>query len=781
MLTRFRPSVPSICRLVLILSAVFAAPGVIFGEAAGADPPASAPDARFFAARDSLRVYETDTVVVERTRARRGVSPVPFSDVSREEISRVYFGQDVPMVLTALPSVYAYSDAGNGFGYSYIKIRGFDQNRLSVMLNGVPLNDPEAHQVYWVDHADILADAKSVQVQRGVGATLFGGTSFGGSVNVLTSPFSSEPGLHLTTGYGNYTDGDLNRPLRTYRAAFSTGLLRDGTTALHARYSRQESEGYRDASGADLESFGLSAIYAGGFGGHKVDVFSGKEVTHFAWDGVSPDFGVDLDDREARRFNYYGIYPNNVDDFHQVIGSVTSEFKLAPDVKLTNTAYYVNGEGFFEQFETGEDLYDYGIDPIVVDDSTTIEETDLVRRRWLDNYYWGLLPQITTHLGDGRLMLGTGFRYYEAGHFGELVWTDADLPAAPLERYYDYDTRKISFEGYGELQYPVLARAIASLGIQYQGHRYRFRQVPVGNFLGYEFDVNHDFVNPRAGVRYEVARDASVYASVAYAQREPSDADYIDGDDPSFVPAFRDAGKIKGLDDPIVKPEKVIDFEVGAEIARERWTARVGLYHLDFRDELIPIDGGRIEEEGRLARANAERTVHQGVEVEGELRAAESFTLQGNVSLARHHFVDHEIAAYWVDDPSGLLTLDDKTIPRSPEVLGNLIAEYRRGPLTLGSRIGVIGKQYIEGENIERLAIDPHAVVDVSASYDLARHLGAPRRLVVQARVLNLLDSLYETWGYSYYDADEAGRLVPFSFYWPGPTRSFIVSVETTL
>jgi outer membrane receptor protein involved in Fe transport len=134
-----------------------------------------------------------------------------------------------------------------------------------------------------------------------------------------------------------------------------------------------------------------------------------------------------------------------------------------------------------------------------------------------------------------------------------------------------------------------------------------------------------------------------------------------------------------------------------------------------------------------------------------------------------------------VDDAGGLLRLDEKTIPRSPEVLGNLIADYRRGPLRLGARLGAVGKQYVEGENIERLAIDPHAVVDVSASYDVARYLGAPRHLVVQARVLNLLDSLYETWGYSYYDSDEAERLVPFSFYWPGPTRSFIVSVETTL
>ncbi|MBD3162286.1 MAG: TonB-dependent receptor [Candidatus Latescibacteria bacterium] len=234
-----------------------------------------------------------------------------------------------------------------------------------------------------------------------------------------------------------------------------------------------------------------------------------------------------------------------------------------------------------------------------------------------------------------------------------------------------------------------------------------------------------------------------------------------------------------GLDDPIVDPERVIDVELGAGFAGSIWNLQVGLYRLDFRDELIPIDGGRIQEEGRLTRANADRTLHQGIELEGTLRPLRSFSVSGNLSVSRHRYVDHEIYAYWVDEyAGGTIRYDDNTIPRTPEVLANLTADYERGPLHLNGRLRHAGKQYVDGENTESLAIDPHTVVDLLVGYDLGDRLALPRPLRIEARVNNVFDTLYETFGYSYYD-DFPPK--PFAFYWPGPTRSFFVSIGTTL
>lgn len=735
---------------------------------------------RLIGIEDSLRVYQIEEIVVERTRASRPVSPVAFTDLGNDEIARISYGQDVPMVLSSTPSTYAYSDAANGFGYTYLKIRGFDQNRLGMQINGVPINDPESHQVYWVDHGDLLAGAKSVQVQRGVGATLFGATSFGGGVNVLTSPLATDPGIHLDAGYGSFTDSNYNLPLRTYRASFASGPIRNGTAALYARYSRQNSDGYRESSAADLESFALSGLHAGTYGDHKLDILIGHERTQFAWDGISPQFGFDLDSREDRRFNVYSIYDNNVDDFQQVISSLTSEFPITDEISITNTAYYIDGEGFFEQFKEDRDLTDYGFDPIELPDSTVIEETDLVQRRWLVNHTWGLLPQLIAPIAEGRLTVGLGLRRYRADHFGEIVWTDVDLPGSPLDRYYSYDTEKTSFEAYAQMQYPIHKGTTLTGALQYQGHRYDWIQKRQGNFKGYNFEVDNDFLNPRFGIKHVFNPDLSVYGSLSYAEREPAESDYVDGDDPSSVPAFKHADQqTHGLNDPIVQPEKVIDYELGASYRQPKWSVGLGLYRLDFRDELIPIDGGRIREEGQLERANANETVHQGIELEATAAPIAGLDLSGNLSLARHRFVDHEIFAYWLNGyDGGRLRFDEKTIPRTPEILGNLIVSYTLGVGTYGAQLRHAGRQFVDAENIESLAIDPFTLLDLSAEVDIGRQFGLSIPLRITARLNNVFDTLYETFGYSYYDDFPARQ---FAFYWPGPTRSFFLSVGTSL
>jgi len=729
---------------------------------------------------DTMAVHVGDDIIVVRSRADRSSDAVPFSNLHRSEITKLSYGQDLPMVLTALPSVYAYSDAGGGDGYSYLQIRGFNQNRIGMMLNGVPLNDPEAHQVYWVDHGDLLADASSVQVQRGIGATLFGATSFGGSVNVLTSPSASRQGFHLKSTYGNYTDSDINQPSRLHRASFASGPVLDGQAAFSARYSRMNNEGYRHASGSDQESFALSGLVSAGRTAHKVDLFSGRETTHFSWDGIIPMYGFDLNDREDRRYNYYSNYKNNIDDFAQTIASLTSDIDLNDRLNLSNTLYYIKGDGFYEQYKGGRDLWDYGFDPVVID-SVEYTETDLVQKRWLQNDHWGILPQISYTSQDGiEITGGLGFKHYESAHFGEIIWTDLDIGADPLERYYQYDTAKKSYEAYGSLLYPLTEQTSLTAALQYQGHRYQWRQNKLGNFAGYGFDADHDFLSPRLGLRHHLDQGISLYSSISYAEREPSDSDYIDGDDPSAEPAFENAATmITGLDKPLTKPEQVYDIEFGCEINRPRWQARLGLYQLDFNDELIPVDGGRVMNEGRIQRANADKTRHQGVELEGAYQPVRNLALSGNLSLARHRYVSHEIWAYWLNDwAGGLLSYDDNIIPRSPELLANLSATWDIRQLRFWAQAQHIGQQYIDGINTEASKIDRYTIVNLSAQVELADLFNFDRSLSIELRVNNLFDTLYETYGYVYYDG---ATPTPYSAYWPGATRSIFISLGMSL
>lgn len=738
---------------------------VLATAAVGAN--AQIPEDEQSALPDTLTVYEVEGIIVERTRLPEATSTVATTRIGADEIASLPFDHDVTMTVGGSTSAYSFSDSGHGFGYSYLKIRGFDQERLGMLLNGVPLNDPESHHVYWVDHGDILGGGASINVQRGIGTTLFGASSFGGSVDVVTSPLALEPGIHLQTSYGTFTDSDIDSETRRYRAALSSGDILDGRGAFSARFSRLKSDGYRNDSGTDQESFALSGIYRDRNWGHKADILVGNEVTHFAWDGISPQYGFDLDDRDDRRFNPYSDYANNVDDFRQSIASVSSHYELSNRMRITNTAYAVDGVGFFEQFKTGEDFFDYGLSGTPGDN-----ETDLVRRRWLDNHYWGFIPQLHTSVGSARTTFGVGFRRYEAEHYGDLVWTDADVSADALTRYYQYRTDKTSFEAFGRAEIPLSRSTLVTAAFQYQGHRYDWSQCSAPNFSGYAFEADHDFVSPRIGVRHNTEGGLGIFGSVSYQEREPADRDYLDGDDPQAVPQFADVTDPRNLRGAAVQPESVVDVELGASLNKTDWSASVTLYQLEFNDELIPLDGGRILDDGNFIRANADRSRHQGVELEARAMVTSGLELSGNVSLARHRFVDHEVYAYWVDD---VINYEDNAIPRSPEVLGNFTARWTRDRLRTHAHVQHVGKQYVDGVNTESLAIDPFTVVHAGIAYDIGRALNSGRSVELDVRVNNVFDSLYETYGYGFFDSG------PVGVYWPGATRSVFVGVNLGL
>jgi iron complex outermembrane receptor protein len=395
-------------------------------------------------------IHEEQGIVVTTNRALRGESPVAFENITTEEIRRSYYAQDVPMLLTQAPGVYASSDNGNGIGYSYLSIRGFSQRRVSVLINGVPLNDPESHEVYWIDLPDLPENTQDIQIQRGVGTTLYGSNSIGGTVNLLTSQLSPIRTIMVNSGLGSYDT-------RKFSVALNSGLI-DGRHAMYGRFSRIVSDGYREGAWTDLWSYFLSAARYDEKWTNRVNIFGGPEKTHLSYKGIPRRFidgdtsfvwnvdGIELspvgDVEEDRRFNPLQ-WEEETDNFNQPQYQLLTEYRPNDNWTFENTLYYIKGSGFYDQYRTNKSFDEYHLTPLDVDGEEINEAEVLVRRRQVDNDFYGIVPRASCRHRKGVLSFGAEFRHLKADHWAEIRSVrPAPLDFIPGQRYYSYDGRK---------------------------------------------------------------------------------------------------------------------------------------------------------------------------------------------------------------------------------------------------------------------------------------------------------------------------------------------------
>ena len=748
---------------------------VTFSRIGYADTTFTAASSGAQAVRMRPVVLTGESVQIEALRAVRGDSPVAFSTLDRETIERRYSHQDVPMILASQPGVYAYSDAGNGVGYTYLNIRGFSQDRIGVYLNGIPLNDPEAHAVYWVDHGDILADAGDIQLQRGVGNALYGSGVFGGSVNLSTGSAGRLPGLRVTMGWGDYTDSALNLPSRKLSAAFSSRAPALQDWQVFGRISSLSSSGYRIGSGTDQQSLHMGAERASATSLTRLEAHWGHEETAFSWEGVIPAFGYELADRNDRRYNFYadprfnaGLNNANKDVFTQSIVSLHHSRRLGRRL-ASITLYNVQGDGFFEQVKTGRDSREYNLLDIVPDG---VQSTDLIRRRWLRNGYSGAVGHLTVPAGKVRLTVGGDVRLYRAEHYGkvlELLSQTVEVPAN--HRYYSDTSRKTSFSLFLHSRWDILPALRAVAGLRYLGHRYEYRQSVLGAFTkGYAFNLRHNFIDPHLGLIYEPVAGLSIFGNVSTAHREPANSDIYDHDDPDAAPALGDMTAQSGK--PLVRSEALIDYELGLSLERPALNAEINLYRMDIRDELIPAFY-RYTDADEVFHANAPRTRHQGLE--GSLRLAPRHWLQisASLTLADNRFLEFTGDSLGWEGDGGTADYAGKQVPAFPRWQGHLeiVVRYRQHQIWLDLR--QIGKQYIDFLNTEEVAIAPYGLANLGISLGLPSLAGMSGKLTL--RINNLGDRLYETFGYTYFDGDPAEQIAA---YWPGATRSYFLELE---
>ncbi len=722
------------------------------------------------------------------------VQPPSRTTVSRDEAQAKNWGEDTPMALMTLPGAYAYSDAGNGIGYSYLTLRGFPQRRISVMINGVPLNDPESHEVYWIDHPDLLASTAQLTVQRGVGSDLYGAAAVGGAVNVVTSPFTHGPEQNVTVEYGDFETKRLS-------IESNSGDLPGGWNT-YARYSRIETFGYREQSWSRLWSYTVSAkkVFSPRQSA-QINLYGGPEETHLAYLGV-PRALLAID----RRFNPL-TYPNERDHFFEPHYELLHTWAPRENTTLSQTFFWFDGRGYYDEQRFANALGDYRLAPWITADSTlaprtyyaqnpdgslvqngsgrfTLESTDVVRRRSITDRHFGWVPRASVKTSaTTRLTAGGELRFHDGHHYGE-VKSGSDLPPGtpPDFKYYDYHPRTMESGAFARLEWTPTAKLGALADVAYRHVSYSMRD---DHFDAIRFEQRYDFVSPRLAAQWSFATDLRASASWAATRREPAFQDLYEGEDLGNTPLFARVDAHGLWVDPLIRPERVNDWEAGVHWSKHLSPSEaygvfasgialgVDLYRMDFRDELV--DAGQFNTDlGYPILGNAAQSVHQGVEIEALAASAPvgglRVQLDGNASLSDNHFVHYAEADG--PTPADMSKFDGHVIPYFPAVLAN-------AGLTLGTRgtelrgeVQYAGRQYLDNTQSKDASIAPHTVVNARARYVVGR--GPWKGLALGVRVLNALNTKYEASGYMDFDAN--GNLVPNVI--PAATRAVIGEVS---
>jgi len=729
---------------------------------------------------------EIEGMTVSSTRAKERETPVTFTNMNKEMIDEANYGQDIPMLMNELPNVLSYADAGNGFGYSYLKIRGFDQKRIGVMINGIPLNDPEDHQVYWVDMPDFAESISDIQFQRGVGSSIYGVSTFGGSLNMQTNTVGMPEGTEVFANYGSY---------ETIKYGFKSNYEIMNNIKLNLRLSRITSDGYRDNSATEQWSYFTGLSHLGERSITEINFYGGNELTHAAWDASWED-----DLQENHQHNPYS-YENEIDDFDQPHLELHHKFMLSETMNLNNSLFYIKGKGYYEQYKDGRDLWEYGL----ADDLYTIE-ADLIRQKWVDKNQYGWVGNLTWQHKLGELTLGSYISLFDSEHWGEVEEViGADTLGIIYEKdqeYHNYTGDKTYFTFYVNELFKPTAKLSLMANLFVQMIDYEFEQHESGNFTGEylnSYKVDYDFFNPRFGVNYNFNENLNMYANLSFARREPTDGELYDlwdgPDDLGIAPLFAESdtiyvnGEIDHIEwsDPYVKEEKLIDYELGLGYDAAIWKIKTNLFWMNFNDEIVGYGGA--DDEGTPIRGNADETVHRGVELSLKTQLPYNLLFSGSFSYNDNYFSNDLIIQQPIYDDESWVIVDyksinvkDNKIGGFPDILASTKLAYRLNDLLTSIQAQHVGKQYLDNTENEDRIVEAYQLVNLGISYKFV-NLFNITDLELNLKVNNLLDKKYETSGY--YEGYEYYNSASDSYYhwggnkfWPVAGRNFVAGLR---
>jgi iron complex outermembrane receptor protein len=690
-------------------------------------------------------------VSVVANQALERVSSVTFNNIRGEELKARYTIQDIPEVISELPSTTFYSENGNGLGYNYLSIRGFDQRRISVMINGIPQNDPEDHNIYWLDFPDFAANTQSIQVQRGAGSGFYGPAAIGGSINLQTNYFNTERQLNAFYGIGSFYT-------RKYSLSYNTGLLAD-KFVIYARASRIQSDGYRNRAWVDFWSYFLGAAMYTKNSNLRLHFYGGPIEDGLAYGGL-PKLVNNYSSLRRKNYSYWETNAagdsityaterrdDEVENFNQPHFELLHEYKINSRITLNNNLFFIHGYGFFDYDGGWVNFYDdpleyFRLTPEYGYDVESIPWDALIRA-YVDNKQFGWLPQLRMDTDWGKLIAGAELRTHRSLHWGRLQ-KGTGLPdkvaGDGARHYYEYKGAKDIASVYLHLTSEIRPNLFVQSDLQYAWKQYRLYDE---KFLNHDFKVPYQFINPRLGLNYNLNKNWNFYTSLSNTTREPRLKNFYDAAEGStpeswgtVIPQFElNEDGTYNYEKPLVKTESLTGVEIGTGYKTQKIRGTVNFYYMDFHDEIVKQ--GAVDRFGQPITGNADRTLHQGIEFSGTLHILPQVSLSGNLMLGNNKLISYTV----FDDEGDPIELDGNPIAGFPNTLANLRLTYAWQSTYAALDLRYSGKYYTDNFKTETNTVDPYTVLNLIVKQKL--DLIGLKGFVLQARVNNLLNKKY--------------------------------------
>ena len=691
---------------------------------------------------DTLKSVALQNVEVVSIRATRK-TPVAFTNMSKEQLKAVNHGKDIPFLLSLTPSITMTSDAGNGIGYTSLRVRGTDPSRINITANGVPMNDAESSTVFWVNMGDFASSVQSMQIQRGVGTSTNGAGAFGATLNMQTENIGTKPYFGIDLSGGSYYSHK-----ETMR--FGTGLI-NGHWGIQGRLSDIGSKGYLDRASTKLNSYFLQAGWFGDNTVVKFITFNGVEETYHAWNYTSK-YEQQL---YGRTYNscgeYYDAdgkthyYDNQTDNYHQQNYQLIWNQRLNNELSFNAALHYTKGQGYYEEYKRKRTLFEYDLDKTM-----TWAKSDLVRQKKMDNDFYGAVASIVyDNKQNLQATIGGGWNKYEGDHFGLIKWVKSPVDVLmPDHKYYDDKTKKTDFNIYGKVTYDLLAGLSAYVDLQYR-HVGIKMDGPTDEInwdtnqrIVYDMDKSFNFFNPKFGINYNINPNHKVYASYAIAHKEPTRNN------------FQNSLNAE-LDMP--KAERLNDLEIGYKYQSKVFSAGANFYWMDYKDQFVLT--GEIDKIGEAITRNLPKSYRLGVEVEAAVKPVDWFRWDVNATWSKNRVKD--ITVQLADN--SVANLGDQPLAFSPDWIANNIFTFNYKGLKASIQSQYVSKQYLTNTGFKSyqtlddngqltdvsMMLDGHFTTNIDLSYSFKLPKLGIKDATIGVTLYNLFSAKYDNNGWA--------------------------------
>ncbi len=704
---------------------------------------------------DTIKIKKIlNEVNINAIRAKKQ-TPIAFTNISKQKIQEQNLGQDIPFIIATTPSIVSSSDAGNGIGYTGFRLRGSDPTRINITVNGIPLNDSESQGVWWVNMPDFISSIENIQIQRGVGTSTNGAAAFGGSINLKTNNSNNESFVNTNNTIGSF---------KTYKnnIQFGTGLI-NNKFCLEGRLSNILSDGYIDRASSDLKSLYLQGKYLGAKSSLTAIMFTGKEHTYQAWNGVPLNY---LENN--RTFNSY-TYENEVDHYSQTHYQLHYNETINNKTKYNIAFHYTHGEGYYEQKKEDEPFINYNLENLIFSNDT-IRTTDLIRRKWLNNDFGGLTFSLHHNTNKINLIIGGATNRYSGQHYGNIIWSEYALNIPYNYEYYKNIATKYDHNLYIKADYSINKNTNLYADLQRRNIEYQFT---LDNTEQTPQTVQHEFFNPKIGIYYNLNDLQSIYASFGIANKEPNRNDYRESSVESRP-----------------EHETLNDFECGYKINGDAINFNLNIYNMIYKNQLVLT--GKINDVGAYTRTNIDDSFRKGIEIQGSVIFTDYLQWAGNLTLSKNKITKY--TAYvdnWDTWEQEEFEYRNSDLAFSPSIIwsSNFNIKFHSN-LKFDFTSKYVGEQFIDNTSSESRKLDDYLVNNIRVIYNWENKLFKTTKISFQ--INNILNNEYvsNAWVYQFisdnwdprendpYVTKSSDRGYNMAGYFPQATRNYLLGIS---